>query len=133
MTDFTNPKCKLLTVQSNCQKNCSSITWNLFAQVTDEGTGVDRVSLKQGNGTLNTSLDAGNENITLVSYSASCCEPDMELLVVDRVGNEETCFFSLHGKPPSALSLSTKVIQSPFLCFSIVVIGLQIMTELGIQ
>lgn len=98
-----------------------------------EGTGVDRVSLKQGNGTMNTSLDSGNENITLVSYSASCCAPDMELLVVDRVENVGSCFYSLQGKPPGALSLSTKVTQSPFLCLSIVVLGFHIMTELGIK
>lgn len=94
-----------------------------------EGTGVYSVSLKQGNGTMNTSLDPGNENITLVSYTASCCAPDMELLVVDQVGNVGSCSYSLQG----ALSLSTKVTQSPFLCLSIVVLGFHIMTELGIQ
>ncbi|TMS13764.1 von Willebrand factor A domain-containing protein 7 [Larimichthys crocea] len=86
VTDFTNPACQLLSLQSNCSENCSLSTWELSALVTDgaEGTGVARVSLKQGNGTMNTSLVTGNENITLVSYSASCCSPDMELLVVDQ-------------------------------------------------
>ncbi|TKS82850.1 von Willebrand factor A domain-containing protein 7 [Collichthys lucidus] len=71
---------------SKCSENCSLSTWELSALVTDgaEGTGVDHVSLKQGNGTMNTSLVTVDENITLVSYSASCCSPDMELLVVDR-------------------------------------------------
>eukprot|EP00064_Thunnus_orientalis_P014263 superscaffoldBa00002458_g14305 len=87
VTDFTQPVCQLLSLQSNCSNNCSSSMWELSVQVTDgaEGTGVDRVSLRQGNGALNTSLAAGSENGTLVSYRASCCSPDVELLVVDRV------------------------------------------------
>lgn len=82
--------------------------WELSVQVTDgaEGTGIDRITLKQGNGTvstslatsnstMNTSLAAGNMNITLVSYNASCCSPDVDLLVVDRVGNVGSCFYSI--------------------------------------
>ncbi|XP_028452137.1 uncharacterized protein LOC114567292 [Perca flavescens] len=127
VTDFTPPVCQLLSLQSNCSncsKNCSdnciSSRWELSVRVTDgaEGTGVDRVSLRQGNGTLNTSLAAGNENITLVSYSSSCCSPNMELLVVDRVGNVETCFYTS--------SVSTSVIQLPLLCLSILVSGLHV-------
>lgn len=95
-------------------------------RVTDgaEGTGVERVSLRQGNGTMNTSLAAGNENITLVSYSASCCAPDMELLVVDRVGNVGSCFYTLREDSPAAISLSTKVTQSLFLLLSMVLLVL---------
>ncbi|XP_041809022.1 von Willebrand factor A domain-containing protein 7-like [Chelmon rostratus] len=135
VTDFTQPVCQLLSLQSNCSANCSLFMWELSVQVSDgvEGTGVDRVSLKLGNGTMNTSLAAGNENITLVSYSASCCSPDMELLVVDRVGNVGTCFYTLREKPPAPFSFSTKVTQSPLLCLSITVLGLLFLTELGIQ
>ncbi|KAG8008012.1 von Willebrand factor A domain-containing protein 7 [Nibea albiflora] len=131
VTDFTNPACQLISLQSNCSENCSLSTWELSALVTDgaEGTGVDRVSLKQGNGTMNTSLVAGNENMTLVSYSASCCSPDMELLAVDRVGNVGTCFYTIRELPPSALSVSTKATQSFFLCISIVMLGLHVLTE----
>ncbi|XP_078121619.1 von Willebrand factor A domain-containing protein 7-like isoform X2 [Sander vitreus] len=130
VTDFTPPVCQLLSLQSNCSKtcsnncsnNCSLSMWELSVRVTDgaEGTGVDRVSLRQGNGTLNTSLAAGNENITLVSYSSSCCSPNIEMLVVDRVGNVRTCFYTS--------SVSTNVIQLPLLCLSIVVSGLHVLT-----
>lgn len=136
VTDFSQPVCELLTLQSNCSvTNCSLDVWRLTVNVSDgaEGTGVDRVSLKQGNGTMNTSLAAGNENITLVSYSASCCSGVMELLVVDRVGNVGSCTYTFKQKPPSALSFSTKITQSPVTCFSIVALGLHILRELGIQ
>ncbi|XP_023272377.1 von Willebrand factor A domain-containing protein 7-like [Seriola lalandi dorsalis] len=135
VTDFTHPVCELLSLRSNCSENCSLSTWALSARVSDgaEGTGVDRVSLKQGNGTMNTNLAADNENVTLVSYSASCCSPDMELQVVDRVGNVGSCFYTLRENPPAAISLSTKVTQSLFLCLSVMVLGLHMLTEGGVQ
>ena len=116
VTDFTRPVCKQLSLQSSCSANCDSSMWELSVQVTDgaEGTGVDRVSLRRGNGTMNTSLDPGNENITLVSYTASCCSPDVELLVVDRVGNVASCVYSQ----------STRAVQSFLLCLSIAILGL---------
>ncbi|XP_042354924.1 von Willebrand factor A domain-containing protein 7-like [Plectropomus leopardus] len=134
VTDFIQPVCEKLSLQSNCSGNCTGSMWELSVRVTDgSGSGVDRVSLKKGNGTLNTSLDASNENITLVSYLSSCCSPDMELLVVDRVGNVGVCFYSSREGSSSAQSDSPKVTQSPLLCLSIVVLGLYVMTELGIQ
>ncbi|XP_028277934.1 von Willebrand factor A domain-containing protein 7-like, partial [Parambassis ranga] len=130
VTDFVHPVCEALHVQSTCSKNCSSSSWDLSARVTDgaDGVGVEHLSLRQGNGTLNTSLEAGNENITLVSYTASCCSPDMELLVVDRVGNVGSCSFSTGKGSSAALSGST---LSPFLYLSIVALGLYLQTELG--
>ncbi|XP_074468130.1 von Willebrand factor A domain-containing protein 7-like [Sebastes fasciatus] len=159
VTDFTPPMCQLLSLQSNCSDICSLSMWKLSVQVTDEanGMGVDRVSLRQGNGTLstslaagngtmntslaagngtmNTSLAAGNENITLVSYNSSCCSPDVELLVVDRVGNVASCSYSVRKtatnstQPPAAapvVSLSTRADQSLLLCFSITILGLNL-------
>ncbi|XP_074468122.1 von Willebrand factor A domain-containing protein 7-like isoform X2 [Sebastes fasciatus] len=173
VTDFTPPMCQLLSLQSNCSDICSLSMWKLSVQVTDgaNGTGVDRVSLRQGNGTLstslaagnetmntslaagngtmNTSLAAGNENITLVSYNSSCCSPDVELLVVDRVGNVASCSYSVRKtatnstqatttnspQPPTAaqsptaapvVSLSTRADQSLLLCFSITILGLNL-------
>ncbi|XP_031712874.1 von Willebrand factor A domain-containing protein 7-like [Anarrhichthys ocellatus] len=133
VTDFTPPVCELLSLQSNCSDICSLSMWELSVQVTDgtEGTGVERVSLRQGNGTMTSSLAPGNENITLVSYISSCCSPEMELLVVDRVGNVGTCVYTYRGGSAAAFSSSTKVIQLP-LCLSIVVFGLHILSELGI-
>ncbi|KAM7374447.1 hypothetical protein PAMP_007103 [Pampus punctatissimus] len=134
VTDFTQPVCQLLSLQSNCSNNCSLSMWELSVLVTDgaEGTGVDRVSLKQGNGSLSTSLAAGNENITLVSYRASCCSPDVELLVVDRVGNVGSCFYTPRDGSTAAISVSTKVNHPHLLCLSMVVLGLHVLTELSI-
>uniref|UniRef100_A0A8D3BK46 von Willebrand factor A domain-containing protein 7-like n=1 Tax=Scophthalmus maximus TaxID=52904 RepID=A0A8D3BK46_SCOMX len=130
VTDFTQPECQLLGLESSCPKNCSLSTWALSARVTDgdEGVGVERVSLKQGNGTMNTSLAAGNGNVTLVSYRASCCSPDMELLAVDRVGNVGTCFYTRRESSPAALSSSTRVTQSLSLCLSMVGLVLHVTT-----
>ena len=94
--------CQLIALDSRCaQKDCTSSSWHLSASVSDgpQGTGVERVSLKQGNGTLDTSVEASSsgaqsENVTLVSYIASCCSPDVELQVVDAVGNVGSCFYT---------------------------------------
>ncbi|CAK6971423.1 von Willebrand factor A domain-containing protein 7-like [Scomber scombrus] len=148
VTDFTQPVCKLLSLQSNCSTNCS-VMWELSVQVTDgaEGTGLDRVSLRQGNGSFNTSLSAGN--VTMVSYQASCCSPDVELVVVDKVGNVGTCFFSVRvattNSPqtttvtttvttttqtplttPPVGSSSTKTVQSFLFSLSVAILGLHL-------
>ncbi|XP_033490261.2 von Willebrand factor A domain-containing protein 7-like isoform X1 [Epinephelus lanceolatus] len=149
VTDITKPVCELLSLQSNCSDNCVLSMWELSVQVTDgaNGTGVDRITLRQGNGTLNTSLATDNENITLVSYNASCCSPDVELVVVDRVGNVATCFYSVRKtaatgsqavtvapasnspqRPTVAAveSLSNRAAQSFLVCLSIMVLGLSL-------
>ncbi|KAM9348879.1 von Willebrand factor A domain-containing protein 7-like [Symphorus nematophorus] len=153
VTDFIKPVCELLSLQSNCSENCSLSTWELSVQVTDgaEGTGIDRVSLRQGNGTMNTSIAAGNKSITLVSYNASCCSPDVELVVVDQVGNVGTCFYSVRKtatnssqavnettttnapQPVAVVSLSTKAVQSLLLCLSITILGLNLPFAMGIN
>ncbi|XP_017292677.1 von Willebrand factor A domain-containing protein 7 [Kryptolebias marmoratus] len=127
VNDFTPPECQLLSIQSNCTENCSLSTWEISVRVTDGdgGTGVDRVSLRQGNGTLNTSLAADNENVTLASYAASCCSPVVELLVVDRVGNVGLCVFRASS---AAVSVST---NQSLLFLTILLLGLLMMTEAG--
>ncbi|XP_055004640.1 von Willebrand factor A domain-containing protein 7-like [Boleophthalmus pectinirostris] len=119
VTDFTAPVCELLSISSNCSVNCSSYQWSFSAQVSDgaDGTGVERVSLKEGNGTLTTSPDPQNANIIKVSYSASCCSPSMQLLVVDRVGNVDTCTFSYNSIVTSPSSLATKSTPTTFVLF----------------
>lgn len=133
--------CKLLSL-SNCSDNCNS-TWELSVQVTDgeNGTGVSSISLIKGNGTLNTSIGTGSENATLVSYTASCCSPNVELLVVDQVGNAGSCTYSsaratgvaTTSKPltPTAAplaSLSSRADQSLLLCFIFTITGLKLQT-----
>ncbi|XP_033995611.1 LOW QUALITY PROTEIN: von Willebrand factor A domain-containing protein 7-like [Trematomus bernacchii] len=140
VTDFAPPVCQNVSLQANCSDSCSLSMWELSVQVTDGegGSGVDRVSLRQGNGTLNTSLAAGN--ITMVSYDASCCSPDVELVVVDEVGNVATCFYSItrtvvvtattqSPKVPTAapvVSLSSRAVPSFLLCFCITILGLNL-------
>ncbi|XP_031694999.1 von Willebrand factor A domain-containing protein 7-like, partial [Anarrhichthys ocellatus] len=171
VTDFTPPVCELLSLQSNCSDICSLSMWELSVQVTDgaEGTGVERVSLRQGNGTMNTSLTAGSGNmtagtwnmtagsenmtagtgnmtagtgnmtagsenmtagtgnmtagsenmtagtgnITVVSYSSSCCSPDVELLFVDQVGNVASCFYSVRKAATSSSQPATTNSSQP--------------------
>ncbi|XP_041809021.1 von Willebrand factor A domain-containing protein 7-like [Chelmon rostratus] len=142
VTDITKPVCQLLSLQSNCSAPCSLFMWELSVQVTDgaNGTGVDSVSLKQGNGTLNATLGAGN-NITLVSYNASCCSPDVELWVVDQVGNVASCSYAARTtsastqQPPTTAteSSSTKTVQSFLLCLIITILGLNFSFDIQIN
>lgn len=135
VTDFSAPVCERLSLQSNCSENCSLASWSVSVRVSDgaDGTGVERVTLKQGNGTMNTSLSPGNKNITLVSYNSSCCSPDMQIQLVDRVGNVGSCSYTFREGSSGALSAAIKVTLSPVLCFIMVVLGLYKLTELDIK
>nr|XP_015817322.2 von Willebrand factor A domain-containing protein 7 [Nothobranchius furzeri]XP_054586738.1 von Willebrand factor A domain-containing protein 7 [Nothobranchius furzeri] len=97
VTDFTQPSCQLLSLQANCSDNCRLSVWELSVQVSDgvNGTGVASVNVRQGNGTFNSSSVIGSENKTVVSYVASCCSPDVQLVAVDQVGNVEVCSYSV--------------------------------------
>ncbi|XP_022540193.2 von Willebrand factor A domain-containing protein 7 [Astyanax mexicanus] len=93
VTDITPPVCEIVSVNANCSGNCSLLWWDLSANITDRnGSGIQRVEVSQGLGTLNTStvLDGG-VNVTLVFYAASCCSPQVELVVVDSAGNVGSC------------------------------------------
>ncbi|KAL7877063.1 hypothetical protein SRHO_G00037060 [Serrasalmus rhombeus] len=109
VTDITPPVCEIVSVNANCSSNCSLSSWDLSANMTDgSGSGIQSVTVHQGNGTLNTStvLDRG-VNVTLASYSASCCSPQVELVVVDAVGNVGTCFRSLNAAVPQSTSATS--------------------------
>ncbi|XP_072533311.1 LOW QUALITY PROTEIN: von Willebrand factor A domain-containing protein 7-like [Salminus brasiliensis] len=97
VTDITPPVCEIVSVNANCSGNCSLSSWDLSANMTDRnGSGIQSVSVRQGTGSLNTStvLDGG-VNVTVVLYTASCCFPQVELVVVDSVGNVGSCGRSL--------------------------------------
>ncbi|KAF7650082.1 hypothetical protein LDENG_00131800 [Lucifuga dentata] len=89
VTDITPPVCQLISLQSNCSDSCSSSMWELSVNVTDglDGSGINGISLMQGSGTMNISMavSMNGNNITLVSYHASCCSPDVELVIVDQL------------------------------------------------
>lgn len=101
MTDVTPPVCQLISLQAGCPPKCNSSRWTLSLRVSDEadGTGVANVTLKIGNGILNTTYG----EITLVSYNASCCAPKVELQVVDKAGNAGSCSYSLSSRNTPSL------------------------------
>ncbi|XP_003448088.2 von Willebrand factor A domain-containing protein 7 isoform X1 [Oreochromis niloticus] len=110
ITDFIQPLCKVVSVQANkCPHDlsqCGPFRWELSANITDgNGTGIESISLHQGNGTLTyTSLSAP---IIVANYNASCCSQIVEIIAVDKVGNVGKCYQSIaqSGVPP-ALTLS---------------------------
>ncbi|KAM9362957.1 von Willebrand factor A domain-containing protein 7 [Symphorus nematophorus] len=98
VTDVTRPVCQEVSSSTSCPSSsllCASSQWEFMANLTDgiNGTGIESVTIRQGNGTLNTSTlaGAGGENVTVVTYSASCCSQSVELAAVDGVGNVGTC------------------------------------------
>lgn len=98
VTDVTRPVCQVVSTSTNCPSSsslCASAQWEFVANLTDgvNGTGIESITIRQGNGTLNTSTVAGasGENITVATYSASCCSQNVELIAVDKVGNVGTC------------------------------------------
>lgn len=98
VTDIDRPVCQEVSSSSNCPSSsslCASSQWEFIANFTDgvNGTGIESVTIRQGNGTLNTTTvaGAGGENITVATYSASCCSQNVELTAVDKVGNVGTC------------------------------------------
>uniref|UniRef100_A0A668A4N0 Uncharacterized protein n=2 Tax=Myripristis murdjan TaxID=586833 RepID=A0A668A4N0_9TELE len=112
VTDFTRPVCQAASVSDICPSSsslCGSSQWEFSANLTDgiNGTGIQSVTVRQGNGTLNTSMmtGAGGENITVISYSASCCSQTVEVVAVDGAGNVGTCVgqarLTVHTTVPS--------------------------------
>lgn len=97
LTDVTDPVCQEVRTVSNCSTSssfCSSGHWEFVANLTDgfNGTGLDRVYMRYGNGTFHTSSVASDgQDVTVVTYNASCCSPIVQLVAVDRVGNSGTC------------------------------------------
>ncbi|KAM8771831.1 von Willebrand factor A domain-containing protein 7 [Acanthopagrus schlegelii] len=98
VTDIDRPVCQEVSSSSNCPSSsslCASSQWEFIANFTDgvNGTGIESVTIRQGNGTLNTTTvaGAGGDNITVATYSASCCSQNVELTAVDKVGNVGTC------------------------------------------
>lgn len=98
VTDVTRPVCQVVNTSADCPASsslCNSSHWEFTANLTDgvNGTGISSVTMRRGNGTLNTStvVGAGGENVTVATYSASCCSETAELVAVDGVGNVVTC------------------------------------------
>ncbi|XP_063075245.1 von Willebrand factor A domain-containing protein 7-like [Engraulis encrasicolus] len=106
VTDLSAPTCDIVGVNANCSGNCS-LSWELLANLTDgDGTGIERITVRQGSGSLNTRVVTGSDgvNVTLATYTASCCSEEVELVAVDAVGNVGTCFRSIAPPPTTATS-----------------------------
>ncbi|XP_028311428.1 von Willebrand factor A domain-containing protein 7 [Gouania willdenowi] len=98
ITDFAPPLCNVVRVAAqDCPSEvsqCEPFHWELWANITDaNGTGVESVSLRQGNGSL--SLSALSAPSVHAAYNASCCSHTLELVAVDQVGNVGRCFHSI--------------------------------------
>ncbi|KAK7929289.1 hypothetical protein WMY93_005684 [Mugilogobius chulae] len=95
VTDVTRPVCEVVSTTGDCSSSvCSSAQWGITANISDgvNGTGIDSVTVNQGSGTLNTSSStSGGINITVATYSASCCAQSVELRILDKVGNVRLC------------------------------------------
>ncbi|XP_059903279.1 von Willebrand factor A domain-containing protein 7 [Gadus macrocephalus] len=111
VTDVSGPVCQMISISDACPSSsalCSSAQWQFSAQLTDgaNGTGIDSVSVRQGNGTLNTSKQVGaaGENVTMVTFSASCCAQTVELVAVDQAGNVGTCRGQAKIEQPTTLA-----------------------------
>ncbi|KAJ8258047.1 hypothetical protein GJAV_G00192600 [Gymnothorax javanicus] len=116
VTDFSRPVCQVVSVSNDCPQNCSQSEWELSANMTDgNGTGIRSITVRIGNGTLDTTTFLGEAgfNITVANYNASCCSPDVELVVVDRVGNVGTCFHSIRATPAVTPNATTSTTTSP--------------------
>ncbi|KAG1925181.1 von Willebrand factor A domain-containing protein 7 [Pimephales promelas] len=102
VTDISSPVCQVVSIKADCPVECSTASWELSANLTDgNGTGISDVSFNRGNGSLSLSIVISEDgtNVTVASYNASCCSQEVELVVVDVVGNVGTCFTSI--KSPS--------------------------------
>ncbi|XP_037545993.1 von Willebrand factor A domain-containing protein 7 [Nematolebias whitei] len=111
ITDFYQPQCEVYGVLADdCPKDlsqCGPFHWELSANLTDgNGTGIESIALRQGNGTLtHSSLQAP---IIQAQYNASCCSQIVEFIAVDKVGNVGKCYHSIAptgGSPVLSLSL----------------------------
>ncbi|CAG5928854.1 unnamed protein product, partial [Menidia menidia] len=107
--DVTPPKWQEVSTSGNCSSSlslCASFEWEFVANVT--GTGAENITIRQGNGTMSTSIvQAGGETVIVVTYRASCCSPKVELAAVDRVGNEGRIIYFSNVKVDVALALYT--------------------------
>lgn len=92
--DNSPPSCDVTDVNAECFGDCSLSTWKLSARLSDgKGSGIERIDVQQGNGTLKLTKDGAD--VTLATYSASCCSEEVKLEAVDVAGNVGTCSWIL--------------------------------------
>ncbi|KAG7214483.1 hypothetical protein INR49_022995 [Caranx melampygus] len=108
ITDFVPPLCEVVSVLADdCPQDvsqCGPFQWELSANLTDgNGTGIERIWLQQGDGSLSHTSLSGP--VIQAQYNASCCSQIVEFVAVDKVGNVGKCYRS-GGPAASTLSLA---------------------------
>ncbi|XP_076149997.1 von Willebrand factor A domain-containing protein 7-like [Alosa pseudoharengus] len=113
VADITAPVCQVVSVNSNCNGNCTLQTWDFTASLNDgNGTGIERITASETLGNLTTSTQPGPEgfNVTVAFFSAPCCTEEVILVAVDAVGNVGSCTIRSGGvqlrSPPLSLWIS---------------------------
>uniref|UniRef100_A0A8C6S4X4 Uncharacterized protein n=1 Tax=Neogobius melanostomus TaxID=47308 RepID=A0A8C6S4X4_9GOBI len=121
ITDFFPPVCEIINIVDACPhvSQCKDYVWEVSANITDgNGTGIESVSLNQGNGTLTKVIDSDPAQYR---YNASCCAQVFEMVAVDKIGNVGKCFHSIvRSASAPAPKLSVLLILS--LLFSVFII-----------
>lgn len=73
---------------------CKNHKWALEAILNDgNGTGVERIYLHHGDGTLIT--NSVNASVVKISYQGTCCAQVVDVRAVDKAGNEGRCYYSV--------------------------------------
>lgn len=110
VADEVSPVFEIVSVMSaDCPKDmsqCGTHQWELTANLKDgNGTGIEKVLLQVGDGTLvHTSLSAAEVQL---DYKASCCSLGLEIAAWDKAGNMGTLMYSVvPSASPPALTLS---------------------------
>ncbi|KAG7214480.1 hypothetical protein INR49_022992, partial [Caranx melampygus] len=102
ITDFVPPLCEVVSVLADdCPQDvsqCGPFQWELSANLTDgNGTGIERIWLQQGDGSLSHTSLSGP--VIQAQYNASCCSQIVEFVAVDKVGNAGKCYQSIGSSP----------------------------------
>ncbi|XP_073670360.1 von Willebrand factor A domain-containing protein 7-like [Paramisgurnus dabryanus] len=119
ITDVSKPVCEIVSIKADCPVVCSNASWELSANLTDgNGTGIARVFINIGNGSLTTSqvMSEDGTNVTVAFYNASCCSPEVQIVAVDGVGNVGTCFTSIKkisANPTTAIPTTYTTLMVP--------------------
>lgn len=122
ITDFVAPLCNVYDVMAgDCPDDvskCEPFKWRFAANLTDNnGTGIDKLSLRQGTGNLtHTPLSVP---LVQAKYEASCCSQTAEVVALDKVGNVGKCYHSIVSyahlcSSTATLTLAFTDFHSPF-------------------
>ncbi|XP_062852341.1 von Willebrand factor A domain-containing protein 7 [Trichomycterus rosablanca] len=97
VTDFTPPKCTIMSVSKICPSDCTLSDWDLSVNITDgDGSGIRDISVQKGSGDFShTTVDEGGIPVVVGFYNSSCCTRDLILSAVDKEGNVGRCVYTM--------------------------------------